>query len=84
MPTTTPDSAIVSARALTARFTLTWVRCASSVFAQQPPVAPAEPPPGTWIGTAGAGMSLTSGNSGTVTYNVAFDVTRDPKTRNVQ
>jgi hypothetical protein len=54
------------------------------VFAQQPPVAPAEPPPGTWIGTAGAGMSLTSGNSGTVTYNVAFDVTRDPKTRNVQ
>jgi putative salt-induced outer membrane protein YdiY len=54
----------------------------SSAFAQ----APASPPPdpGIWIGTAGAGISLTSGNTDTVNFNVAVDVTRDPKTRNVQ
>jgi putative salt-induced outer membrane protein YdiY len=72
------------ARFLTAALVLSWVLCASSAFARQPPAAPAEPPPGTWIGTAGAGISLISGNANTVNYNVAFDVTRDPKTRNVQ
>ena len=44
---------------------------------------PAAPDPGTWIGTAGAGLALTSGNSDTLSVNVAFDVTRDPKTRNI-
>ena len=52
----------------------------ASAFAQ----APAAPPdPGTWIGTAGAGLALTSGNSDTLNFNLAFDATRDPKTRNV-
>ena len=69
---------------LRAAVTVGWVLCASSVFAQQPPAAPPAPDPGTWIGTAGAGISLTSGNSDTVSFNVAFDVTRDPKTRHVQ
>jgi putative salt-induced outer membrane protein YdiY len=53
----------------------------SAAFAQQP-AAPA-PDPGTWVGTAGAGFALTSGNSDTLNFNVAFDATRDPKTRNV-
>jgi putative salt-induced outer membrane protein YdiY len=56
---------------------------ASRAFAQQPAATPPPPDPGTWIGTAGAGMALTSGNSDTLTFNVAFDATRDPKTRNV-
>ncbi len=50
-------------------------------FAQQP--APTAVDPGTWIGTAGAGLALTSGNSDTLNFNVAFDATRDPKTRNI-
>jgi putative salt-induced outer membrane protein YdiY len=53
---------------------------ASAAIAQQPPI-PTDP--GTWIGTAGAGLALTNGNSDTVNLNFAFDVTRDPKTRNV-
>lgn len=52
---------------------------AGHAVAQQP----AAPDPGTWIGTAGAGLALTSGNSDTLNFNVAFDVTRDPKTRNI-
>ena len=51
-------------------------------FAQQPSPPPAVDP-GTWIGTVGAGLALTSGNSDTLNFNVAFDATRDPKTRNV-
>jgi putative salt-induced outer membrane protein YdiY len=54
----------------------------SSAFAQQP-ATPSAPDPGTWIGTAGAGLALTSGNSDTLNVNLAFDATRDPKTRNV-
>ena len=49
----------------------------------QQPAAPPAPDPGTWIGTAGAGLALTSGNSDTLNVNLAFDATRDPKTRNV-
>jgi putative salt-induced outer membrane protein len=49
----------------------------------EPPPAPA-PPPDAWTGTAGAGASITSGNADTVSYNVAFDLTRDPRTRSVQ
>ena len=75
---------MIRARSLTAALTLNWALCASSALAQQPPAPPAEPPPGIWSGTAGAGVSLTSGNTDTVNYNVAFDITRDPKTRNVQ
>lgn len=64
---------------------------ASGASAQQPPVPtavppppPPPPPPPTWTGTAGAGVSLTRGNTETVNYNVAFDLTRDPQTRTVQ
>jgi putative salt-induced outer membrane protein YdiY len=54
----------------------------SPALAQQP-ASPPVPDPGTWIGTAGAGLALTSGNSDTLNVNFAFDATRDPKTRNV-
>ena len=54
----------------------------SLAFAQQP-AAPPPPDPGTWIGSASAGLALTSGNSDTLNFNVAFDITRDPKTRNI-
>jgi putative salt-induced outer membrane protein YdiY len=54
---------------------------ATPAYAQQP--APPVEDPGTWTGSAGAGLSLTSGNSDTLNFNVAFDLTRDPKTRNV-
>jgi len=46
-----------------------------------PPAAPE--PPKTWTGTAGVGASITSGNSDTMNYNLAFDLTRTPKARNV-
>ena len=61
-----------------------WVSSAAIAYAQAPapPQAPAEPPK-TWTGSAGAGLSLTSGNSDTLSFNLAFDLTRDPKTRNV-
>lgn len=55
---------------------------ASSVALAQQPAEPA-PPPRLWTGTAGAGLALTAGNSDTLTFNVAFDLTRDPKTRNL-
>lgn len=54
----------------------------SSLLAQAPCNCP-PPDPGVWIGTAGAGLSLTSGNTDTINYNFSFDITRDPKTRNV-
>ena len=38
--------------------------------------APAPPPPG-WVGSAGAGLALTSGNSDTSTVNAAYEVKRD-------
>lgn len=56
------------------------VLMSTMAFAQQP-APPAPPPP--WEGTAGVGVSVTSGNSDTASYNLAFDVTRRPKTRNV-
>jgi putative salt-induced outer membrane protein len=64
--------------------------CVSGARAQQPtePAAPQPAdapatPPRPWTGTAGVGLSLTSGNSDTLNYNVAFDLTRDARTRNV-
>jgi putative salt-induced outer membrane protein YdiY len=38
--------------------------------------AAAAPPPG-WIGSAGAGLALTSGNSDTTTINAAYELKRD-------
>jgi putative salt-induced outer membrane protein len=43
---------------------------------------PAAPPP-DWTGSAGAGISVTNGNSDTVNYNLAFELKHDPMTRNV-
>jgi putative salt-induced outer membrane protein YdiY len=54
----------------------------SSIALAQTPAAPPEPPK-TWTGSAGAGVSITSGNSDTTNYNMAFDLTRTPKARNV-
>ena len=52
------------------------------VAATQQPAAPPEPPK-LWEGTAGAGISLSKGNSDTLAYNLAFDVAHTPKARNV-
>lgn len=46
------------------------------------PLAPAEPPR-NWAGTAGVGVSITGGNSDTMNNNLAFDLTRTPRARNV-
>lgn len=75
---------IESARpsAAAAAVATTWLLMSSVAFAQAPPAAPTEPPP-TWVGNAGAGVSLTSGNSDTMNYNLTFDLTRTPKARNV-
>jgi putative salt-induced outer membrane protein len=52
-----------------------------------PPPAPAapqpEPPPPPWAGSIGAGLAITSGNSDTLNINVSFDLTSNPKARNV-
>ena len=53
----------------------------SVAWAQSPAGTP--PDLGLWAGTAGAGVALTSGNSDTFNLNLAFDMTRDPKTRNL-
>ena len=47
-------------------------------FAQAP-----APPPSPWTVAASAGLALTSGNSDTSTVNAAYDITYDPKTRNL-
>ncbi len=80
MKQTTLDDTTTRTRALAALLACSaLLLCAPGAFAQQP----AAPEP-TWTGTAGAGVALTSGNTDTINYNLAFDVTRDPKTRNVQ
>jgi len=52
----------------------------SGAWAQQPPAAP---PPNPLSGSAGFGLSLTSGNSDTVNVSATIDAVYDPKTRNV-
>jgi putative salt-induced outer membrane protein YdiY len=55
-----------------------------ATFAQAPAPAPAPAAPtGPWIVTASGGLALTSGNKDTYTVNANYDVTYDPKTRNV-
>jgi putative salt-induced outer membrane protein YdiY len=66
---------------------------AASATAQTPatpappaqPAAPAEPPPPPppWTGSIGAGLALTAGNSDTFNINVSFDLSSNPKARNV-
>lgn len=54
----------------------------SGTASAQAPAA-ADDAPKAWTGTAGLGISVTSGNSDTMNYNAAFDITRTPKARNV-
>ena len=51
---------------------------ASTAVAQAPPAEPK-----IWTIAASAGLALTSGNSDTHTINAAYDITYDPKTRNM-
>jgi putative salt-induced outer membrane protein YdiY len=51
--------------------------------AQQQPATPSNEPPKQWEGSAGAGFAITGGNSETINVNLAYDVTRTPKARNV-
>ena len=55
----------------------------SAGAAQTPAAPPPQAPPPTWAGALGAGLSLTRGNSDTLNFNVAFDLTRTPEARNV-
>jgi putative salt-induced outer membrane protein len=52
---------------------------AGPLAAQEPP----PPPPKVWSTSAGVGLSLTSGNSDTSTFNANYSVVFDPHTRNV-
>lgn len=65
-------------RARIAAFALAAALMSTVAGAQQPATSP-----NTWAGTAGAGLSLTRGNSDTVSYNVTFDVMRTPTPRHV-
>lgn len=44
---------------------------------------PAPPAAPVWTGSAGLGLSVTSGNTDTSNFNVSFNAIRDPKTRTV-
>jgi len=53
-------------------------------LAQSAPIfAQAQPPPKVYSGSFGAGYALTSGNTDTSTFNLTFNLVRDPKLRNV-
>jgi putative salt-induced outer membrane protein YdiY len=54
-----------------------FVLCTTLAVAQAPPPEP------LWKGSFGAGLAMTGGNSDTANYNLTFDLTRDPKTRNL-
>jgi putative salt-induced outer membrane protein YdiY len=74
------DSArrVLSAR--TVLIALAGVLFSTWSFAQDPVTQGASDE--TWAATAGAGFSLTRGNSDTVSYNLSFDVIRTPEARN--
>ena len=55
----------------------------SPAVAQQPCPCPPEPPPGNWVGSAGAGFALNRGNTETTNINLTFDATYDPKKKDV-
>jgi putative salt-induced outer membrane protein YdiY len=40
-------------------------------------------PPKVYTGSFGAGLAITGGNTATKNFNLTFDLTRDPKTKNV-
>jgi putative salt-induced outer membrane protein YdiY len=66
-----------------AGLTLLWIGLAAGRAGAQAVPAPAAAPSGPWTGSIGGGLALTSGNTDTSTVNVAYDVTYDPKTKNV-
>lgn len=45
--------------------------------------ASAQAPAGPWTGSAGAGLAFTAGNTDTANVNASYDLTYDPKTKNV-
>lgn len=52
-------------------------------LAQDCPCPPSPPPPPAWITSVGAGLTRTGGNSDTSSYNLAVNVTHDPRGKNV-
>jgi putative salt-induced outer membrane protein YdiY len=61
---------------------LVFVCLAGTAFAQAQAPAPNEPPK-IWTFTASAGLALTSGNSDTISTNLAYDLTYDPHAKNI-
>jgi putative salt-induced outer membrane protein YdiY len=59
------------------------VALSAQTAALPPPGEPPAPPPPLWTGSIGAGLSLTSGNTDTSSYNLAFSALRDPKAKYV-
>jgi putative salt-induced outer membrane protein YdiY len=58
---------------LAAWIVTSWIAAPTAVCAQDLPAAPPERPP-TWTGTLGGGLALTSGNTDSLTYNLALDL----------
>jgi len=58
---------------------LTTLLFAAASFAQAPP----PPPPKAVTGNVSIGFALTNGNKDTSTFNASYEVTHDPKTKNV-
>ena len=56
---------------------------AGTASAQDCPCPPSPPPPPAWITSVGAGLTRTGGNSDTSSYNLAGNVTYDPRGKNV-
>ena len=56
-------------------FAITVTFIAASSFAADPP------PPKPWTSSLGAGLAITSGNTDTKNYNLAFATKYDPKTK---
>jgi putative salt-induced outer membrane protein YdiY len=56
-----------------------------SLCALMLPCAPlrAQEPPGPWTGSAGAGLAFTAGNTAVSNFNAGYELTYDPKTKNV-
>ena len=66
----------------TASLAALWMTIAAAASAQQPAAAP-PPPPKALTGSAGAGLSLTQGNSETLNLSATVDSVYDPKRGNV-
>jgi putative salt-induced outer membrane protein YdiY len=67
-------------------FLLVYLLLFSAFASAQTPTPPPQeppPPPPVYTGSFGGGLALTSGNSDTKNYNLAFSLVRDPKKKNV-